>query len=779
MVHARQLALAYVSCLVGVCGAAGVYEGLGGVSVAVDSLGGYTVSLDGQTWLLSPREGGEIEAWGSALTRGLWADKAGADPVWGKYTGCECTWTGAGNASVKTSILVLAERSGVVFRHEYPVSMKRPPSVPGDRNAVLAGFPQFVIGAASAESGFKNMLMWGDNLLTGSNVSFWYPPYYGGVDGGPVLLFNQGLRALMLGPTRNFVTSIHSSLNSRSVFTAGVMSSVGEVPAGHVHETLLQAGLGINSTASAWGAALLAKNDRSRVDASKDFVLSRLGYWTDNGAYYYRNSNGFNNSEEALRAVKRTAEARGIPLQYFQWDDWWYYQASDWSGMQIWQPRPEVFPSGMTNWLEEPLSLYMDAYNSDNIYINNSRYKWAKDGTNHSVPITRVFYDDLFRNGTQIGMKMFEQDWLSWHSEVSGLMTSDVSTGDAWLNAMGQAALAANVSLQWCMMIPSNVLKTTEVPAVTNGRASNDAIGYPPFHLVLGYSCMLLHIVGLYCSADNAWSNTTLAPQRTPDPTSDILIATLAAGPFGVSDEVNSFNKSLIMQTVRADGILLKPDRSAYAVDRGFAIGFSASIQKLPTPVYLWSTHSDVAAGARFSYFLALNTAGDIAISAVDVDERDVFGIGRYVAFNYFDPVASAARFGGFPAGPASYTIPKAPAPANQTAPQLGYGYHVVAPVLSGDWVFLGEKDKFITASRSRIVGLEATAAALTVTVELARGEPYNYMFVLPSSLSSPVLEVLSTSCPASICVMDQVCTVAITVSPTGSSTCALPPGRT
>lgn len=67
------------------------------------------------------------------------------------------------------------------------------------------------------------------------------------------------------------------------------------------------------------------------------YVLAHLGYWVDNGAAYYRyyqsayaQSNGMEacgkskncTREDALLAVQKDATARGIPLRYYQWDDW-------------------------------------------------------------------------------------------------------------------------------------------------------------------------------------------------------------------------------------------------------------------------------------------------------------------------------------------------------------------------------------------------------------------------------------------------------------------------
>ena len=37
-----------------------------------------------------------------------------------------------------------------------------------------------------------------------------------------------------------------------------------------------------------------------------------------------------------------------------------------------WQPRAGVFPSGLSGWLDLPLSLYAPAYSLESVYINES-----------------------------------------------------------------------------------------------------------------------------------------------------------------------------------------------------------------------------------------------------------------------------------------------------------------------------------------------------------------------------------------------------------------------
>ena len=80
--------------------------------------------------------------------------------------------------------------------------------------------------------------------------------------------------------------------------------------------------------------------------------------------------------------------------------------------MTYWQPKPDIFPSGLTDWLGEPLVLYVPMYSANNLYRKSPLYdyEWAIAGNGASaIPLGRKFYDDLFANGTAAGMIMFEQ----------------------------------------------------------------------------------------------------------------------------------------------------------------------------------------------------------------------------------------------------------------------------------------------------------------------------------------------------------------------------------
>ena len=67
----------------------------------------------------------------------------------------------------------------------------------------------------------------------------------------------------------------------------------------------------------ALGDALLARGGKQRADPYDDFVLSHLGYWTDNGAFYGSANDrpGFANHEEALKTMKKEWTRLGIPFR--------------------------------------------------------------------------------------------------------------------------------------------------------------------------------------------------------------------------------------------------------------------------------------------------------------------------------------------------------------------------------------------------------------------------------------------------------------------------------
>eukprot|EP00755_Sulcionema_specki_P023991 Sspe_Gene.80233::Locus_50524_Transcript_1_1_Confidence_1.000_Length_1007::g.80233::m.80233 len=292
----------------------------GGLSVEFGDDGTYRVRVDGVQWLSS---GNPPRLWGQQLTlTGPPTSSTGSDKILGSYHAVEALWKSPGGTPVKTSILTSDTRPVVVFRQSFPSGAKT--ETPGRSSSeALLPFPSFAVKPADLP---LNYLHWGGNQLNDTNISRWGDEFMGDSQRGvPVCLFTETLRTLMFGPHGHFLVSIHAGASEGRFLDAGIKASVSEVPPGFAYDTIMLAGQGMNDTVVGWGDLLLEKSGKRRVDAMEDFVLSQLGYWTDNGAYYYaRHHDGFANSEEALKAVKSEMQRRGIPVKYYQWDDWWY-----------------------------------------------------------------------------------------------------------------------------------------------------------------------------------------------------------------------------------------------------------------------------------------------------------------------------------------------------------------------------------------------------------------------------------------------------------------------
>lgn len=116
--------------------------------------------------------------------------------------------------------------------------------------------------------------------------------------------------------------------SSHTRHAQGLSASITGVPAGFEYSTVFFTGKGITSTVYAWGHAMQQYyghkvswgTDSWRSDT---VALTRLGYFTDNGAYYgdwppTQTSNRPWSAEEGLLIAKQTLVAAGVPIAYMQ-----------------------------------------------------------------------------------------------------------------------------------------------------------------------------------------------------------------------------------------------------------------------------------------------------------------------------------------------------------------------------------------------------------------------------------------------------------------------------
>ena len=109
---------------------------------------------------------------------------------------------------------------------------------------------------------------------------------------------------------------------------------------------------GVNSAVRDFGATLRKYTGKDggfpAGGFEADSTLSHLGYYSDNGAYYYYYTSPYNDFGDAFQHVHDIDRVqRNIPFQYLQLDSFWYYKGNS-GGVTNWIATPEAFPKGLT-----------------------------------------------------------------------------------------------------------------------------------------------------------------------------------------------------------------------------------------------------------------------------------------------------------------------------------------------------------------------------------------------------------------------------------------------
>jgi len=208
-------------------------------------------------------------------------------------------------------------------------------------------FPSFKADGADAAS--DDAFSRGAGWVTwqGTQISRGFLPAGGGappaeklgLDSGPVVIVapeTAGGAAVIVAPATHFKGAVQLRSNQAGGahdWVVGVSGEVASVPAGFRHETMLFAGAGVTDAVLAWGA-LMRKAFNTSESKVPDLVTQKVGYWTDNGAFYYgdaypqsRPGTNYNLScctRAKLLAAHDGLAADRLPMAYMQLDDWWY-----------------------------------------------------------------------------------------------------------------------------------------------------------------------------------------------------------------------------------------------------------------------------------------------------------------------------------------------------------------------------------------------------------------------------------------------------------------------
>jgi hypothetical protein len=572
-----------------------------------------------------------------------------------------------------------------------------------------------------------------DNVLDFTEDVFAAPAHVPVPTAGPIVMYSQELDVLVLSPLDNFMAAMQSPVNGE--WRCGFGGMIEQIPAGTVSQFILVSGHGINDTFMKWGGIMQKWYGHHTADPYADEAMSRIGYWTDNGSYYYYRTEPGKSYAQTLLDVKAYADKEGIPYGYFQLDSWWYPKATiklrsshNRGGFMLWEPIPELFPDGLPTFRKE-LDLPLVAHNR---YVAKGspyckRYNCVPDNGSKeqgAYPTDPAFWDEIMDNAAKYGITIYEQDWLYTIMNIIPWMRSGLHNAESWYDNMANAANKRGITIQLCMASPEFFMQNLKHPNATHARASHDYKGglpkaffWAPFHKV----SLFAYAVGMWPFKDNFQSSAGQHPTYNilpeANPLEEALVSSLSGGPVGPSDKIGASDRSLILRTCRKDGLLLKPDRPATPIDIMFLYNKSNIVGgKKPWVVTTESQHE-----IGKTVYLAAFNLWPLNMREPWVTFAEAGVSGKYLIYNYLKGDYKIA------AGKIYFGI----------MPREKAFYYVLCPVLDNGMAVIGETGKFITMSAKRFPEVRVVENGLVLKVQGVPGEQVGIAIYSPVEIKN------------------------------------------
>lgn len=534
------------------------------------------------------------------------------------------------------------------------------------------------------------------------------PPQFAPVETStPWLLFDDQAKSLIVSPASHFMVASMLGDGQQRV-ASGFNPQLRQLPAGFSHQTLVAFGPGINATWELWGRGLLRLQGVQRPGNDSDVILKYLGYWTDNGSSYYYNYDPEKGYAGTLEALVARYRQEGIPLHYLQLDSWWYSKSTtgadgtpgsvkkvqrlpegEWNrygGTLDYSAHKALFPEGLAHFQKAVgLPLITHARWIDPASPYHQRYQISG-----LAPVDPKWWDDTAAYLKASRVITYEQDWLDRIYSYSPAFSSNLFTGEAFLDNMARACAEKGITLQYCMPYACYYLQGSRYTNLTSVRTSTDRLGPNRWNDFL-YTSRLASALGLW-----PWTDVYNSTERN-----NVLLSTLSAGPVGIGDAIGNETKTNLLRAVRADGVIVKPDVPIVPTDSSYL----ADARKLKLPL-LASTFTEQN-GLKTVYVFACarpkTPGGEVRFAPAD------FGLsGPVYLHNYFS--AHGRRLDASSAFTANVA-------ANRAL------YYILAPVGKSGIAFLGDSGKFVSTGRQRIAGLQDEPGQLTAKIVFAETE--------------------------------------------------------
>ncbi len=515
---------------------------------------------------------------------------------------------------------------------------------------------------------------------------------------GPWVLFDDKANTLIVSPANHFFTI--NLQQHGSGFSSGVSDKVQTLPVGFTQATLMVVGSGINNTYDQWGNAMQRLAGRTAPSNEADVLLQKLSYWTDNGASYYYRFDPKLGYTGTLAAVRNKFAQLGPPLGSMQMDSWFYPKGpnADWrqfhwehgaGGAYRYEADKNLFPNGMGAFSREvnlPLIMHGRWIDESSPY----RKMYTMSG---GVSIDPRYWQKTAAWLHAAHVVTYEQDWLASNAQAAINLTDPQKYHDR----MAQAMQHYGLTMQYCMPAPADYMQGARYNNLTTIRTSGDRFERKKWDEFL-YDSRLASALGIW-----PWTDVFRSKELP-----NLILSTLSAGPVGVGDSLDELDTKALLQSVRMDGVIVKPDIPIRPLDRIYIA--DAQNEVVPMIASTWSEHGTQQDKLRTTYVFAYARHGEISAT---IQAADFGNSGPVYVYDW------RAGHGQLLAKNGAYVLPMTD----------GWGYAVFAPVGASGMAVLGDTEKIATAGRQRIREI-SDDGRLRLTMLFAPGESAQTIFI-------------------------------------------------
>jgi len=244
------------------------------------------------------------------------------------------------------------------------------------------------------------------------------------------------------------------------------------------------------------------------------------------------------------------------------------------------------------------------------------------------------------------------------------------------------------------------------------------------------------------------------------------LVAKLSGGPVAFSDKIDFVNTTTVLRSCTKEGTLLKADKPATVLDAVFQTARYWTANGDMSEIEVWDSYTYFDNGNFIYHYLFaadLDAAFVVTTQNLGLNGKQSYGFefneflnsrNNYFVFNDQNPLTIPKLRSDEPQNYDAYinkdfkkssddikkeAIMNGKWRADAPPVKIGWRYYVIVPVLDNGWVFFGEFEKYIVASKQRFkeikTGYEKDQAVAWIDVVLKgdEGEQVNVILRAPN----------------------------------------------